>query len=458
MATASTTTVLDVPTLVSQLMTVERRPIDTLTAKVTNVQAKISSFGTLKSLVSTLQSSLTKLTSSLGGYTATASNSSVFSATAGSTAVAGNYSLSVTSLARTQSLVAAGQASSTTAITSGASTVTFVVGGVSTDVSIGANATLSDIRDAINAANAGVSATIVNDGSGTPYRLALSASKSGTANAVSSITVQAGGDSALNSLLAYNPTTNPPASATMTQAVSAANAQFTINGIAITSSSNTVTDAIQGVTLSLKNTTTSETLTVERDTKSTTDAVSSFIESYNALVSQLKSRSAYASSASSTAPVLAGDGTVRLMLDQLRDILSTGATGGTLQYLVEIGISVQADSSLKLEDSSKLTNALASNFSDVQNLLSSASGFITRLDSWATSTLQTAGTIDTRVTTLNDQVSDYNDQIDKLEARMKVLQQQYTITYTNLNVFLGTMNSVSTFLTNQLSASKTSSS
>lgn len=98
----STTTVLDVPSLVSQLMAVERTPITKLQTKVTDTQSKISSFGTLKGLASTLQSALTQVTSSFASYAATSSDSSVFTASAGSTAVGGSYDLVVTSLARAQ--------------------------------------------------------------------------------------------------------------------------------------------------------------------------------------------------------------------------------------------------------------------------------------------------------------------------------------------------------------------
>lgn len=448
----STTTVLDVPSLVSQLMSIERQPINKLEAKVTDYQSKISSFGTLKSLVSTLQSSLATLSTKFSAYAATSSDESVLTASASSSAVSGNYTVAVTTLAKAQSLVAAGQASSTAALTASESTVTFVVGGVSTNITIGAGASLEDIRAAINTADIGVSATIVNDGSGSPYRLALAATETGAGNAVSSITVQSGGDDTLNSLLAYNPTSNAPATVTMTQAVAAVDAAFTINGIPITSATNTITDAIEGVTLTLKKENSSATLTVERDTDGIIEAATSFVESYNALVGQLKSRSSYASG-DDTAGSLAGDGTVRLMLNQLRSILSTGATGGTLTYLVEAGISVQADSSLKL-DSTTLKAAMADDFADLANLFSSSSGFLTRLDDWADTALQTGGTIDVRVNSINDSIDNINDQIEKLEARMVKIEQQYTTTYTNLNVLLSSMDNLSSYLTSQFSNNK----
>jgi flagellar hook-associated protein 2 len=460
MAVTSSSAVLDVPALVSQLMAVERQPINTLNTKVSSYQTKISSLGTLSGLVSSFQAALQALKTNLEGYSATPSDASVLSATATSTAAAGIYSLTVAHLAQAQNLVASGQTSATAAISTVASTVTLDVGGTSTDVAIAAGATLQDIRATINSANLGVTATIVNDGSGRPYRLALTSNNAGVSNAIDSITIKTGGDANLNSLLAYNPTENAPGApvppdTALTQVVAPLDASFTVNGIAITSASNTVTDAIQGVTLTLKTpTTTPVNLTVTRDTSAISTAVSGFIDAYNALTSQLRSRSAYGSAAT-TAPVLAGDGTVRLMLDQLRGIFMTPATGGTLSYLSQIGITTQADGSLKL-DSSKLNSAMANDFSDVANLFSSATGFATRLDAWATSVVQTGGLIDARTKSLDTSIKGYNDQISKLEIRMTILQKQYTNTYTNLNMLLSNMNSLSSYLTSQFSPKTTS--
>lgn len=437
---------IDVQTLVSQLMTIERQPIDKLNTKVTTFQNKVSSFGTLKGLVSGLQSSVQSLQDSLGGLRATPADSSVLSASADSTAAAGNYNVAVTKLAKAQNLVASGVASDTTALSTGASTVTLSIGGSDTDVTVGAGATLRNIRDAINNAGLGVTATIVNDGSATPYRLTITANETGTSHAITSITVKSGGDSAINSLLAYNPTTNPPVSVTMSQTVAAQNASFTVNGIANTSSSNTISGAIQGVTLTLKSES-ATTVSVERDTSSITSAASNFVSSYNALATQLKSRSAYGT-ATSAAGVLAGDGTVRRMLEQMRSILSTPATGGSLSYLAEIGITSNVDGTLNLNNS-KLTDALNSSYSDVVNLLSSSSGVATRFADWATTVTEPGGLIDARTNTINDSITDYNKQISRLESRMTALQKQYTTTYTNLNIMLLSMNQTSSYLTSQ---------
>jgi flagellar hook-associated protein 2 len=431
-------------------MTVERQPINKLNTKIESSQIKISSFGTIKGLVSGFQTALQGLSTNLQAYSATASDISVLSATASSTAVAGAYSLNVTTLAQAHKLAAAGQVSDTSAIATGASTVTFTVGTTNTDIAISAGATLQDIRTAINAANIGVTASIVNDGSGSPYRLALSSNTTGTSNAINSITVQTGGDAGVNNLLAYNPSTNAPAPAVpMVQTVAAQNANFTVNGIQVIKSSNTVTDAIQGVTLNLTKSGLAN-LTVARDNTAINTAASSFVDTYNAMVSQLKSRSAYGS-ATKAAPELAGDGTVRMMLDQLRGIFGTPAipaSGGSLTSLSQVGISVQANGSLKL-DSSKLNSAIATNFSDVTNLFSSASGFVTRLNTWADSVVQTGGLIDVRTQNINNTIKSYSDQVTQLESKMTVIQKRYTTQYSNLNLMLSQMNSTSSYLTQQ---------
>lgn len=457
---------LDVNAIVTGLMSIERQPIDKLNAKVASYQTKISSLGTISGLVSSFQTALQGLNDNLQAFGATPSDPSIFSASAISTAAAGTYALDVTKLAQSQNLVAAGQASSSTAISDGtATTVTFDFGAISggtltagtyssatftsngsgtTNITIdGTNNTLQGIRDAINAANIGVSATIVNDGSGTPYRLALTSNNSGVSNSIKITT--SGGDGTINNMLAYD----PAGTQNLNQTIAAQNAEFKVNGIAISKSSNTVSDAIQGVTLTLsKLTTTPATLTVARDMTAVNKAVSGFVEAYNALASQIKTRSAYGN-ANTQSGGLAGDGTVRLMLNQMRDIFNTAASGGTLTSLAQVGVSHQTDGTMKL-DSSKLNSAMTNNFSDVTNLFSSATGFVTRLDAWSTSVLSPGnGLIATRTDSLNTSIKGYNDQISRLETRMTSIQKRYTTQYSNLNLLLNSMNSTSAYLTQQ---------
>ena len=468
--TSSSTTAIDVPTLVSQLMAVERRPIDKLNARITSAEARISSYGTLSSLVSSFEAASKNFSTTLQKLAATPSDASILSASAGNTAAPGTYTLNVSQLAQAQNLIAAGQTSSTAAIGDGtATTVTIALGTISggtltngkysgasftpkgsgtTSITIDStNNTLEGIRDAINAAAMGVTATIVNDGSGTPYRLALSASSTGTSNSLKITT--SGGDGSIGALLNYD----PAATQNMTQTLAAQNANLTVNGIAITSASNTVSEAIQGVTLTLKNTTVASTsLTVARDTTAITTAASGFVDAYNALAGQLKSRGAYGTS---TTPggALAGDGTLRLLQEQMRNIFMTPASGGTRSSLAEVGIAFQREGLLKL-DSSALMKAINSDFNDVNNLISSSSGYATRLEAWAKSALAPGGAIDARTQSLNRNIKDQHEAVDRLESRMAALEKKYTMEYTNLNRLLSSMNSTSTFLTQQLSSSQ----
>lgn len=234
----------------------------------------------------------------------------------------------------------------------------------------------------------------------------------------------------------------------MSQSAAAQDASFTVNGIPITSATNTITDSIQGVTLTLKSeTTTATTLTVARDMKAIEAAAAKFVESYNALATQLKTLTAYGTD-TKKAGILAGDGAARQMLEQLRGIFLTPASGGTLSYLAEVGITTQAGGALKL-DSSKLNSALANNFDDVVNFFNGATGFATRLDDWATAATQTGGLISERTRTLNTSIDRYNEQIERLELQMVALKQRYTTTYSNLNMLLTSMNDTSNYLTSQ---------
>lgn len=464
--TSSTTTAFDVPQLVSQLMAVERRPIDQLQTKISNYQAKTSSWGTLSSLLSSFEGAAAAFKNSLDRLSATPSDASVFSAIAGSQGIPGSYTVNVTQLAQSQNLVAAGQTSATAAIGDGSpTTVVFEFGAISGGTLVGgqysgasfvangsgsasvtidsSNNSLEGIRDAINAAKLGVTATIVNDGSSAPYRLVLTGDSTG-ANSSLRITTS-GGDGSIDNLLAYA----PDGVQNLLQTRATQDARLSVNGIEITSPSNTIAGAIQGVSLTLKNTTTvPATLVVSRDTTVINSAASDFVDAYNALATQFKSRSAFGT-ATSTGGVLAGDGTIRALQSQLHTIFTSPASGGTLTTLGQIGIAFQKDGSLRL-DGGKLASAISSSFSDVVNLVSSPSGFATRLEAWGKAALAPGGPVDTRIKSLNDYVKNYNAQVDRLENQMVALEKKYRKEYTNLNLLLSSMNSTSTFLTQQL--------
>lgn len=469
-STANASGGLDVNAIVTGLMAIERQPITKLNTQQSGIQSKISALGMIKSNMASFQTAVKALgsssSSSLLAFQATSSDATMLSATTSSTAAAGSYTLNVTSLAQSQKLVAAGQTSTSTAIGNGtATTVSFDFGSISGGTLSGGaytgatftnngsatktitidstNNTLQGISDAINAAGMGVTATIINDGSGTPYRLALSSNSTGANNSIKISTT--GGDGTINALLANDPA-GLPAAQHLNQTVAAQNAVFDVNGIPMSKSSNTVTDAIQGVTLTLNNkTTTPVTLNIARDTTAVNNAVSGMVTAYNSLYSAMKNSSAYKSGSA-----LEGDATIRSLQTQLRGVAGAAVTGGTLSNIGQIGISFTADGTMLL-DSAKLNSAMTSNFNDVSNLFNSSTGYATQFNALATSALAVDGAFANHTSGLNQSIKGIQDRIASLETRMVGIEKRYRNQYSSLNVLLTRMGTTSSYLSQQLS-------
>ncbi len=416
---------LDVNGLVSQLMTIEQRPLNLLKAKEASYQAKLSAFGSIKGALSSFQSALAGLNSiaKFQALKATSSDTSIFTASASSTAVAGTYSLdSVTKLAQSQKLAATGQADSAAAIGSGTLTFDFgTITGGTFDAPTGkytgaaftsngtgaktvtidpANNSLQGIRDAINAAKIGVTATIINDGGATPYRLTLTSDSIGNA---SSIKIGVTGDVALSNLLAYDPANNTGQN--LAETATAQNAQFVVDGASVSKASNTITDVIPGVTLNLQKVTAAPVkLTVDRDTATVKSSLEGFIKAYNDLNKILSDVSAY-NAATKKGAVLQGDSTVRSMQAQIRAVFNTAIsnTGGSLTTLSQIGVSFQKDGTLAL-DASKLDTAISNNFNDIASLFAAVGKASDSLVSYSSASSATKpGSYAVNITTLATQ-------------------------------------------------------
>lgn len=459
---------LDVSAVVTALMKIERAPVTKLDAREKTQNAKISAYGTMKSLIATLQSASAALGSFSGNkfsaFKTTSSDNTKLTASASSSASAANYSINVTSLAQSQNVVAVGQVSKTAAISDGtATTVTFdfgtISGGTLTNgkytgalftsggagtqnvVIDGTNNTLEGIRDAINTANYGVTASIVNDGSGTPYRLVVAANDTGVSKSIKITT--SGGDGTINTLLGYD----PAGTQNLTQTAAAQNAVFDVNGVSISKISNSVTDAIEGVSLTLSNVTTSPVnLSIARDPEAVSDAVTAFVKAYNDLNTALKNGTRFKAGSA-----VEGDITLRLMQTQLRNIAIVPVAGGTLSRLDEVGITFAADGKMML-DSSVFNAALTTDYSDVAHLFNSAGGFATQYESLASTAATVGGTIDARITIVQNEITRIGNERDTLESRLKIIESRYRKQFSNLNVLLTSMNQTSSFLTQQYAA------
>lgn len=375
---------LDVAGLVSQLMALEQRPLTLLAAKEADHQAKISAYGNLKGALSSFQSAVKALSdpAKFSAMKANVADSDVASAAASGTAIAGNYSLEVTSLAQAHKL----RSGSFTTLTSTAGTGTISIefgtysGGVFTpngdkasgSITIDAsNNTLSGVRDAINAAGAGVSANIVNDGSG--YRLVIASTDSGAENSLK-ITVDDGDgidtDTSGLSQLAYDPEAVAGSGKNLTESVAAQDAAFKVDGVDIASATNTVTDAIEGVTLLLQDTNAgaATTVSVSRDIGGVKGSIDGFVKAYNDLAKAMKDLSAY-NAETKQASVLTGDTALRGVDSLLRETLNSALryAGGGLTTLSDVGISFQKDGTLAF-DSAKLQAAFNDTTKDVSTL------------------------------------------------------------------------------------------
>jgi len=464
---------LDVASIVDSLMEVERIPLDRLLAQKDSFDAKISSLGTIKSSLSTFQTSLSPLTSGFGllANKAESSDTSIVSADGLSGAIAGNYSVDISQLAQSQKLVATGQADTTAAIGGGTSTTLTVELGTisggtfdsgtgtysgasftpnaagSLDITIdSSNNSLEGIRDAINAANAGVTATIVNDGdAANPYRLVLSSAASGSDQ---SARISVTGDATLSALLSHD----PAGTQNLRENVTAQNALFSVDGIPITKSSNQVTDVIDGVTLDLLGPTsgTAVTVSVTQDTDSTKSSIQAFVDSYNELVDLIREETDSGVD-DDTPGALASDTTTRQIETLIRNVLGQAPTGitGTFANLSSIGVEFGRDGRLSL-DETRLSEAILTDSDAVEALFSSADGYGTRLDTVVSEMLAFNGTIDARTNAFKDRINSLEDRQLTLEGSLERTEIRLRNQFTQLDVLVANLNTSSSFLTQQL--------
>jgi len=381
---------LDLNGLVTKLMEAEKLPLTALAKKEADFQAKLTAYGTLKGAFSSFQTAVRGLSSptKFGTTKATATDSTVVAATTSSIAKPGSYSIEVGKLAQSHKIASAAYEDPATSIGTGTLTIdfgtydtdanSFTVNADKTSKSIAidaSNNSLSGIRDAINEADAGVSASIINDGEG--YRLVLSSTESGKAN---SLRVLVSNDGDTNntdanglSRLAYDPTAAAGSGKNLEQKLAAQNAELTIDGIAVSKSTNSIGDAITGVTLNLLKTNIDSptTLTVERDTTNVKASVESFVTAYNELAATMKELGGY-DFKTQEGGLLLGDATLRGMQAQARTILTQRLqhAGEGVASLSDIGVTFQRDGTLAI-DNAKLDKVLADPAKNVASLFAS---------------------------------------------------------------------------------------
>jgi flagellar hook-associated protein 2 len=441
---------IDVQSLVSQLVAADRATPDAqINRDSTRVTTQISAVGQLMGSMSNFRSALSSLKTVdvFSTRSATSSATTTLTASANPKAVPGTYSIDVERLATAQQISSKPFAGGSSTVV-GTGTLTVSLGTKSFNLAIGAdNSTLAGIRDAINKAadNPGVRATIVQGSDGA--HLVLSSSNTGAANTIT--VAQAGGDGGLAQL---NYSAASPANFTVIQA--AQDAKIKVANVTVTSATNTVTDAIDGVTLTLNKVTGEDddpvTLTVGYDKSAVSNRIQNFVSAYNSLEKQIASLRSYDPATKNAGPML-GDSLLTGIENELRSSISSSVAGqgAGFQTLSSIGITTQADGTLAVDDS-KLQKALTTNFDAVGALFGSDNGVAARMFKQVDDRLKSGGTIDSRSKNLVAQQTDISKRRDQLNVRMKAVQDSYLKQFTQLDTLLSQMQVTSSYLSQQI--------
>ncbi len=432
---------LDVNAIVSQLMALERRPLEQLDRQKADSRAQLSAFGQLKSAFSSFETAMGKLASrdKFELFSTTSSNENAFAAVADTTASASSHQITIANLAQAHKIGSASYVDSKTAI-GGTGTLHFSSGTKTFNIAVnGTNNTLEGIRDAINGStnNSFVNASIINTGSGS--HLVLTSRETGLANAVSVTTTD---DDATNadgsglSKLIYG------AGASELQA--AANANLTVDGYAVSSATNAVTGVIQGVTLNLKSATTvTESLVVARDNEKIKTNIQGFVDAYNNISSTMRTLGGKGAT-------LQGDSALLNMERQLRNILNDKFAGGGYNYLSDVGISTGSDGKLVV-DSTKLDKALSNDITSVAKLFGDqTNGFAVRFEALADTLSGASGFISTREGSINSRINLLDDRRDLLTYRLEQTEKRYRAQFNALEGLVAQMQSSGDFLSRQL--------
>ncbi|KAA1175192.1 flagellar filament capping protein FliD [Marinobacter salinexigens] len=442
--------------LVNQLVSAERAPAELrLNQRQAEAEAEISAYGKISSALEALKEPLDALSDidSMRAFVGSSSNESVATASVDvSSASRGSYSLDVQQLAQAQSLASASFADrDTTAV--GTGTLSLNVGGTVTDITVdGSNNTLDGLAAAINDSNAGVSASVIDTGSG--FKLVLSADESGTANAVQVSVTDSDGDntnaSGLSQFAFDGVTSN------MQETVVAKDAIFNINGIEVTQPGNTIEGVIDGVTFNLLSVGTSV-VKVDQDPDAVTERVQAFIDKFNELQDVVSSVAGF-DSGSGVGGVLSGDSAVRSIQNTLRGMLTSipaGLENSPIRTLGDIGITtdpstgkLEFDESLFKDQLQGYPDSLTTLFAETDSGDGIAAKMAVSLDGF----LKSDGLLDNRTDGLNKTLENISDQRIRLDDRIASYEERLIRQFSAADSLIAQIQSTGNYVSQQLAA------
>lgn len=450
---------LDIGGMVTAIADAEKAPkqaqIDRLTTKT---ETSLSAVGTLTSAVETFEASLAALESSSSSFEGLGVQSSadgVASATAGAGAVPGSYEVEVISLASSSKVASASlEGGASTTFDSGGTLTIDVGDNASYEVQVAPGASLTEIRDAINSqlsATAGISANIITDASGA--RLVLSSEVTGEGT---DLYVKGTGD-----LAALNINVDEDGNHDLTQQSGtgagsitlASNASYKIDGLELSSSTNTVT-ALSGLSIKLTAEGTT-TLTVAPNTEGLKTSIEAFVSAYNNLITVTNALTRVTTSEDETstdAGALVGDALVRSLLGSIRNELVQPSTGsGELSVLAQLGVTTNKDGTLSIDDA-KLSSALETHYDEVQAFFVGDDGLIPRLKSVTEPYTAPGGLLAGRTESLQKTMTQLSEQQQALDRRIDSLTTSLYTKYNNMDILVAQLNASSASLLSTLGA------
>ena len=454
---------IDVKVLAQNLVNAEKAPRQALIDKAIQTnQAKISGYASIMSAVSSLKDAFAAMQdqSSFNSLMLQNSAPTALSVTGDSTALAGNHQIDVLSLAQPQRSFSAGFSSSSAALNGGNPfTVDISIGGVNTTVDV-TTATPAGIVAAINAKNTGVTAQMVNTGAGSNgWTIALNSTSSGSANAFTAT---------VTGFTATDGSGNPVAPPVFSTSQTAADAHLKVDGLEMWRSSNTVSDAIPGLTLGLLAPTSSNgtlasstpaTVQLTRDTSAIQTAVQNLVSAFNNVKSVLKAASDKNSTTPDVGGTLVNDALVRQIRNQVTNMVTgySPTASGDIKALRDLGVTLQADGTLAVS-TKKLDTALSQHYDDVVNMMSanqnthSTLGLAGNAAQSLTDVLSSTGPIVRASKNASTMVTHYTDQETQLNSQMQSLLDRYTKQFAAMDMIVGQMNSLRTSLTSQFNS------
>ena len=451
---------LDTNNMIDQMLDLQKKPIENLQKQNEDYDVTLSTYGSLKGLLGDLNTAAKALASEtdMTSYTATSKDTDLVTATADKEAAAGSYTVAVTQMAQVHKLTSTGFEPGETI---GAGTIRLQIGDRDpVGFEVNAEATIDEVAADINAADAGVQAAVIFDGS--QYFLTLAGEDTGESNVISLTVVEEGtdqGDAANTDMTGLSRLMfDPDGDANLANTQDAADAIFSVDGVTgIRRSTNTVTDVIAGVTLTLKsapdapdNTTT---VSVSRDRAAVVSGINAFVNAYNDTMDFIEEQQAY-DPAGDEAGVLLGDATTNSIRTRLKSMITGTLTGvGEFQKLTDLGID-QSDGRLSV-NSKDLNKALDDRFDDVVQFFSGSGGEVKGLAVSINETLTamldtTSGTLAARTSGIQDSIQSNEDKVERLERQNLVWEERTRAQYNAMEQLLAQYQSTGDYLTQQI--------